>query len=106
MFKINDVVMCIDTADAGDELTRGVMYTVAEVDTYNRVRVLGGTRFYISHRFMCVVPVSTATSPSADSWDYAVADALRKKALDAIDEYNAYVDKRPTTTYYKLHKGY
>lgn len=79
MSKVNDTVTCVDD-------------TVA--------------RFYSAHRSERVDPVNTTDSLIAGSWDYAVADALRKKASDAIDEYNAYVDKQPTTTYYKLHKGY
>lgn len=102
MHKVNDSVICVDSA--GVCLKVGRTYTVVGADKthVHIVNDRGEVGNYRSARFVTVTPLE----PDRVGWDYAVADALRKKASDAIDEYNAYVDKQPTTTYYKLHKGY
>ncbi len=99
MFKINEPVVCVDANDV--HLTEARTYVVFNVgeDSIRIVNDNGVCNWYPNKRF---IPITSYP----DGWDYAVADALRKKASDAIDEYNAYVDKQPTTTYYKLHKGY
>ena len=91
---IGRLVRCTD-AGPNENLTTGETYKVNDVrgDMLRIVDDAARSDWYYTKRFVL-----------ADGWDFTVADKLQRKAHEAIDEYNEYIARMPTTLYFKLIK--
>lgn len=94
-------VECVLTAVEHGNITVGRVYEVLGV---------AKGAFYITNDFGIrawypkTLLVSAKPTSQPTKWDYAVADELQRKAHTAIDEYNAYIERKPETLYMKLFK--
>ena len=95
-------VRCVDTGK-NRQLTVGRTYQVIGLDSEAGglyiINNAGYKAWYYQNQFLAEYGAAQEIQ-----WDYAVADELQRKAHAAIDEYNAYIERKPETLYMKLFK--